>query len=418
MSGKNISLFIVAVCIYIYVGVVVKFLNDDFPMIIIHLGALVGLIVLYAYTVVRQSKSYDYQMIAKLEAKHSYLCIGTSPGVQYAVGADPSGITIYRLAQGGQSIKSTLHMPYSDVNVVSVGNFQSLARNDRGAAVGIQRKSDGRALIMGMMEIDEARHLGVIDYLWQRATRNSRNGDSFVKKLMQPAEESAAAPTKNTLAKDDDGSATSLEDIASNYRTAYWVAFWGGLFGTILSVVLALATIMVFDPDIRREVTAPFTTCAGPASAITTVPVNKTIKAPGATITVKNVIYNVPQEAEQPQAYTYQCRKATLVQIETSGQNVTTDTADNEMGLFDFDLENQDDDSTGAENAEQYENYAESEELYLLEHSSFDETTTARGWLAFPVLETASNQDTVFTYKPLGGDIEKSISLPEPTQSN
>lgn len=182
----------------------------------------------------------------------------------------------------------------------------------------------------------------------------------------------------------------------------------------VLACVLGLATVaFFFDPQLKRELGAPFTSCARDESLIITMPVNKTMEYKDATVAVHTVTYNVPQSSTHPTAYSYECEKATLVEVTIKRKDVADD---KRVSLTDFSLENKDQEaydwSPHPDSTEQYDYYAKQKGIRFIDRDLRDDTDDAHGWLVFSIREDNSNQETTLTYGEYGDESRPTIVLP------
>lgn len=194
----------------------------------------------------------------------------------------------------------------------------------------------------------------------------------------------------------------------------------------IVACVLAIATVaLFFDPSLKRELSSPWTNCARDASKMTTLPVNQTLDYTDAKVTVHNVTYNVPQNSEHPTAYSYECEKATLVQVTVEPKNISIQQVDgvekdDEISLIDFSLENKDQDnyawSAHPDSTEEYDYYAANKNLSFIDNDIAIDSSKVDGWLVFSVREDNSNKGSTLTYGKYADDAKPSITLPEPTE--
>ena len=161
-----------------------------------------------------------------------------------------------------------------------------------------------------------------------------------------------------------------------------------GFLSLVSTIVAALALSAAIDPEYRAELSAPFVTCSRDNSQIKTKGVDKELPVDGATIRIHSITTNVPQSAQNPQPYSYECQKATLVELSVTS-NVSKVGA---ISIKDFNLVTSDDKNgvTADEltSDSQFVSYAKSNKLSVLGLSKFDDSLSERGWVAFPMSES------------------------------
>lgn len=182
----------------------------------------------------------------------------------------------------------------------------------------------------------------------------------------------------------------------------------------VLAMTLAVATASAFDEELRREVLAPVTTCERSTSRLDTERVDETIRAAGATIAVQEVIYGVPQRSRRPQPYAYECQQATMVEVVIERTEDPQETGGN-LDIYAFKLRTRDAGVARADGSpDEFTSFARRRGLELIEHSSFDDDGgSVKGWMVFPMPDSASSTDQVLAYEPQLGDVEESVALPE-----
>lgn len=197
------------------------------------------------------------------------------------------------------------------------------------------------------------------------------------------------------------------------------------VFGAVILGVLTGA--FVIRPEIGLQITDSIRisgiTCERDASKIVTLPVNKTITAADATITVHAVRYNVPQESEHPIEFgdDYHCAKATLVDVTVDRPQPAQDGATRSVSLQAGKDERVTPRYYGLDD---YEDYIAKENLAVLNGQDFthkDDTYRERGWWLFRLPQDYSNNDNTLVYSERTNgsmDTKKmSIELPSPGES-
>lgn len=192
------------------------------------------------------------------------------------------------------------------------------------------------------------------------------------------------------------------------------------LVGMIGAIVLSLLTAIIFEPEIRQELSSKITVCKREASAVQVSSIDKSMKLPnGANVIVHNVAYNVPQRSMRAlETNGYACAKATMVEVTV--ENIPVENAEEKMSYSDFELYSDSlhvhDKKIDIMNKNSPEKYAvdlikkgEIDELEL--RSLPDGVTMSRGWLVFPVSEGSVNESPVLKYVQRGKTLT-SITLP------
>ncbi len=203
-------------------------------------------------------------------------------------------------------------------------------------------------------------------------------------------------------------------------RKILFQTFFGTIAGVSLAFIAALTTAAIVDPDYRREFSSYITTCKRDATKIKTLPVNvSTELRGGATLTVHNVTYNVPQDSTKPQEKNnWYCAEATLVEV--SLENIPDDESENSLRTSDFALKTQGVNlptKVSAVTAEgsinSFATYFQKNELSEVRTSFLPQgVTSSRGWLVFAVTENSSNRDVELLITKSNQTLN-SISLPD-----
>ncbi|GGC62844.1 hypothetical protein IEU95_12430 [Hoyosella rhizosphaerae] len=189
------------------------------------------------------------------------------------------------------------------------------------------------------------------------------------------------------------------------------------LAAVFLAVILAIATLVWvhWHPEDANEFRALWTRCDRDASQVTTLPVDQSVTASGATVVVHRVTYNVPQTSRRPTSDSrgYRCEKATLIELSVH------DPSPDRFNLSRFVFQTDDDPATLSPRykTDEYDHYIETEDLPLLQYTLSGGTNQERRWLVFAVAEDNSNVGSVLVFNEYEEDLEKaSIALPDPPE--
>lgn len=175
------------------------------------------------------------------------------------------------------------------------------------------------------------------------------------------------------------------------------------------TVAAALALTALINPDYRAELSAPFVTCSRDDSQIKTENVDKELAVDGGTILVHSITMNVPQSSKNPQPYSYECQKATLVELSVTSSMGTDETLNiRDLELVTTERKNgitADELRTGSE----FASYAESNKLNALRQSRLNDSHSERGWIAFPMSESDTGDALNLIFDSYGQN--KSVDL-------
>lgn len=418
MSNKSVAVVIALITFWIYFAVVNKTADlTEIPTWLLAAILLVLLLGLYAFLVVRESKSYSKKLIADLQAHYSSLFVGVSLNTKCVVAASPDGITIMKLNKKMNAVELSLTIPYGDIEMVAPPVAMT-TYSDRGAAVVIRRKSDGWIYAAGLMTPEDARGMTMFGYLSSRLNRSSTNGKVIIDKLMEP--ESRATTSSGAAMVETDKSVS--EALSPKLFKLMLIVTVGTFLGIMMAIFLSFATLFFIDDTFHREMSAPFTQCVRNPSNITALPVNKTVSSTEGTMTVHKVTYNVPQEAEHPteDSSGWRCEKATLVKVTLTNSSAEPNGI---LGMRHYvSMRNDSEKARGtiypdSNNADEFDHYAEKEDLRIIDNTVAEEQKTQTGWLVFSFDETVSNDSSFLVYgdkHPF--DKNELVQLPNPKQ--
>jgi len=419
---KNLTkILIIIISLWLYLGTTNQILHIiEIPLPIFGLILLVLILLVYSYLTVRNIRSFDKNIISDIQNRYEVVYAGTTIQTKCVVAASPFGITVFDLGQNGTSVEGVVNIPFNEVRLEQLPEPNPYS--DLGAGMVIKNKSSKWSLAGGFITVEQLRSITPLGYLKSRITKNANDSQRIISELMAISRKPTGTAVPHILDQDKEGPVIS--GGGSESREFIKIAF--GMFGgLIIAGVAAFLTVTLFDSDYQRGVSSLFTTCVRDSSAIKTLPVNKSTKlTDGATLTVHNVTYNVPQDAERPQeTNAHFCSKATLVEVTVNG--VLDKTGSGSLSSSDFVLEVKDAGvshpvlSTYTElSTEQYASYTKRHGVKILELQFLPKgTTSSHGWLVFSVKEGAHNKSArlIFNFyeNRLDDKAEQSISLPD-----
>lgn len=400
MQKKLAIAIITVLSLWIYVAVTLEFNNLAYiPKPVYGLILAVLLIGAYGYTVVRSLHSYNKRTIEELQQKYEVVYVGIVLDSKVAVTSSSRGITIFDLGAEGKAIQAVRNIPFANLKLVPKDGYNLLS--DRGNVVQIKQNNDNWMVTASLMTAEQAKKITVVSYLLSRFNKSQSNAEGVVKNLLAPASNSSSA-TETTVTDQDSG--VLFKKFADDSSVSVLRLQIGTIIGTFvgvgLAVIASLATSAVIDPDYRRELSAPFTTCAQDSSKIKTVPINQSIETnSGAKITLHTVRYNVPQDSKKPQdANNWYCAKATFVEVTVD--NIPSEDGSDKIRIYDFSLETEgarqpgkvSDIGANTSAEESYVDYTKRNNLDELKLRLPEGVTTSRGWLTFSVTENAPNE--------------------------
>ncbi|CAN5396993.1 hypothetical protein BH09PAT4_BH09PAT4_00260 [soil metagenome] len=414
MSRKNIGIIITFISAYIYIGGLLKFKHaPDGLQVLTGIVFFVGLIAGYPYLLLRDVKKQFKEISAKLNGRFSMFYYGVSYFTNCVVANDNSGVIILELTGDGKQVTNITRIPYSDLEM---GASPAISMNsDRGVGVVIRRKSDNWQFEAGLMPPEDILKLSVLSYYRSRLSRTASDANPIIKQL--------STPTNQSVDTSDIDASTATGGKQRSTTASFSLIALSTFLGVALSLGLVLLTAAITDEELRRELTAPITTCQRDASHITALPVNKTIDAVKGKVTIHQIVYNVPQTSKHPAGTSrgHQCEKATFVEVtiepakpvssklsdrfRTEDLQIMT-TTNGSAGIFP---------STSDYKQVQFKNYIQAHKLNMIDsYQAQYSQETQKGWLLYAIQEDKSTYPTRIVFDEYG----ENISVPLPRENN
>ncbi|MES2876145.1 MAG: hypothetical protein V4678_01615 [Patescibacteria group bacterium] len=396
MSPKHIYVVIGILSLWIYGGVTIMETRlFDLSMPLYALLLLVALVGAYAFLTVRETKTTAKAFRKILNNDYEQVYVGDHS----AVIPDKNGIVILELTANKQSTRVSAKIAYDDLSIEVLPGTN--IHSDRGVGMIIRRKNTNWHYPVGLIDIQTAERMSVAGYIISRFKKSKIDGSQIAQALSGKG----SVPTITFNPDSYNISLTNAEDLTQeDGRWMFWKVVGATIGGITLAVILSIATIATIgDEQSRAEFTAPFTTCARDAPKVITKQIDKQLQTSQGLITVHSLITNVAQKSKTPQAYSYKCQKATLMEISIDRTNVDTPEKNDEtLRLWNISLVTAEEalgiTAEDLDAASEFSSYAENNDLDEFDSRRFTQFGSERGWIAFSMPDSESGAEKSLLY--------------------